>query len=166
MSVRAGLPIQSRRYRYPRRRPRRGLHGWRAAGALAVTGLTAVACTSAPAAAPSANGTQRASTAPAAHGPITPTSPASPASPATPAAPSPTAAPRAPHVIVSRVRGADGSVVTVAAFRGPVQCVLHNGSEDPGAAAGPVRAGPAVSGAERQHLLAAFNGGPAPRAAR
>ena len=50
-------------------------------------------------------------------------------------------------------------MVTVASFRGPVQYVLHNGSEDPGAAAGPVRAGPAVTGAERQHLLAAFNGG-------
>ena len=50
-------------------------------------------------------------------------------------------------------------MVTVAAFRGPVQYVLHNGSEDPGAAAGLVRAGPAVTGAERQHLLAAFNGG-------
>ena len=153
VSVRASLPLQSRRYRYPRRGPRRGLHGWRAAGALAVTGLTAVACTSAPAVAPSANGTQRASTAPASHGSITPTGPASPAPP------SPTAAPPAPHVIVSRVRGADGSVVTVAAFRGPVQYVLHNGSEDPGAAAGLVRAGPAVTGAERQHLLAAFNGG-------
>jgi len=69
------------------------------------------------------------------------------------------AAPPAPHVIVSRVRAADGSLVTVAAFRGPVQYVLHNGSEDPGAAAGQVRAGPAVTGAERQHLLAAFNGG-------
>ena len=126
--------------------------GW-AAGALAVTGLTAVACTSAPAAAPSANGTHRASTAPVSHGPVTPTGPASPVPP------SPTAASPAPHVIVSRVRAADGSVVTVAAFRGPVQYVLHNGSEDPGAAAGLVRAAAAVTGAERQHLLAAFNGG-------
>ena len=60
----------------------------------------------------------------------------------------------------SRVRTADGSVVTVATFRGPVQYVLHNGSQDPGpAAAGRVRAGPAVTGAERRRLLAAFNGG-------
>ncbi len=120
---------------------------------MAVTGLTAVACTSAPAAAPSANGTHPVRTAPASHGPVTPTAPASPAPL------SPTAAPPAPQVIVSRVRATDGSVVTVAAFRGPVQYVLHNGSEDPGAAAGLVRAGPAVTGAERQHLLAAFNGG-------
>jgi hypothetical protein len=51
-------------------------------------------------------------------------------------------------------------VVTVATFGGPVQYVLHNGSGDPGpAAAGLVRAGPAVGGAERRRLLAAFNGG-------
>jgi hypothetical protein len=55
---------------------------------------------------------------------------------------------------------ADGSVVTVATFRGPVRYVLHNGSQDPGpAAAGLVHAGPAVTGAERRMLLAAFNGG-------
>ena len=65
-----------------------------------------------------------------------------------------------PKVTISRVRTTDGSVVTVATFRGPVQYVLHNGSEDPGpAAAGLVRAGPAVGGAERKRLLAAFNGG-------
>ena len=51
-------------------------------------------------------------------------------------------------------------MVTVATFRGPVQYVLHNGSQDPGpAAAGLVRAGPTVTGAERKRLLAAFNGG-------
>jgi hypothetical protein len=66
----------------------------------------------------------------------------------------------APQVAVSEVRTADGSIVTVATFRGPVQYVLHNGSQDPGpAAAGRVRAGPAVTGAERRRLLAAFNGG-------
>jgi len=64
-----------------------------------------------------------------------------------------------PKVTISRVRTPDGSVVTVATFRGPVQYVLHNGSEDPGPAAGLVRAGPAVGGAERKRLLAAFNGG-------
>ena len=53
----------------------------------------------------------------------------------------------------------DGSVVTVAVFSGPVRYVLHDGSEDPGLAAGRVRAGPAVRGAERGRLLAAFNGG-------
>ena len=58
------------------------------------------------------------------------------------------------------MRTADGSSVTVATFRGPVQYVLHNGSADPGpAAAGLVRAGPAVAGTERRRLLAAFNGG-------
>jgi hypothetical protein len=65
-----------------------------------------------------------------------------------------------PKVTFSRVRTLDGSVVTLATFRGPVQYVLHNGSEDPGpAAAGPGRAGPAVGGTERKRLLAAFNGG-------
>jgi hypothetical protein len=50
--------------------------------------------------------------------------------------------------------------VTVATFRGLVRYVLHNGSADPGpAAAGLVRAGPAVTGGERARLLAAFNGG-------
>jgi hypothetical protein len=53
----------------------------------------------------------------------------------------------------------DGSVVTLATFSGPVTYVLHDGSEDPGLAAGRVRAGSAVSGAERGRLLAAFNGG-------
>jgi hypothetical protein len=75
---------------------------------------------------------------------------------AVPATPAP---PPAPRVTVIQTRTADGSVVTVATFQGPVTYVLHNGSEDPGAAAGRVRAGPAVAGAERKRLLAAFNGG-------
>jgi hypothetical protein len=53
----------------------------------------------------------------------------------------------------------DGAVVTLATFTGPVTYVLHDGSEDPGLAAGRVRAGPAVRGAERGRLLATFNGG-------
>jgi hypothetical protein len=61
-------------------------------------------------------------------------------------------------VRISRVRTADGAVVTVAAFLGPVRYVLHDGSSDPGPAPG-LRAGPAVVGAERRRLLAAFNGG-------
>ncbi len=66
----------------------------------------------------------------------------------------------APRAVVTRVQTADGSLVTVAVFRGPVRYVLHNGSQDPGpAAAALVRAGPAVTGAERRQLLAAFNGG-------
>jgi hypothetical protein len=80
---------------------------------------------------------------------------------ATPGAARPSAAaPGPPRVTVSRTRTPDGSVITVAVFRGTVQYVLHNGSQDPGAAyAALVRAGPAVSGAERSRLLAAFNGG-------
>ncbi len=79
---------------------------------------------------------------------------------ATPTARTVAAPAPAPQVSIVQVRTADGSVVTVATFRGPVQYVLHNGSQDPGpAAAGPVRAGPAVTGAERRQLLAAFNGG-------
>jgi hypothetical protein len=65
-----------------------------------------------------------------------------------------------PRVGITRVRTADGALVTVATFLGPVRYVLHNGSADPGpAASGLVRAGPAVTGAERSQLLAAFNGG-------
>ncbi|HEX2744924.1 MAG TPA: hypothetical protein VHN16_11045 [Streptosporangiaceae bacterium] len=65
-----------------------------------------------------------------------------------------------PRVSITRVRSADGALVTVAIFLGPVRYVLHNGSADPGpAASGLVRAGPAVTGAERRQLLAAFNGG-------
>ena len=54
----------------------------------------------------------------------------------------------------------DGSLVTVATFAGPVQYVLHDGSQDPRS---PRRvllhAGPAIGTAERSRLLAAFNGG-------
>jgi hypothetical protein len=75
------------------------------------------------------------------------------------AAPVPAPLPR-PRVSITRVRTASGALVTVATFRGPVRYVLHNGSADPGpAASGRVRAGPAVTGAERSRLLAAFNGG-------
>jgi hypothetical protein len=65
-----------------------------------------------------------------------------------------------PRVRIIRVRTADGALVTVATFLGPVRYVLHNGSADPGpAASGLMRAGSAVTGAERRQLLAAFNGG-------
>jgi hypothetical protein len=78
--------------------------------------------------------------------------------------PSPTPKPKPkpkPRVVRSTVRTADGAVITVAVFRGPVTYVLHNGSEDPGYAASSmgVKAGPAVGRTERRHLLAAFNGG-------
>ena len=99
--------------------------------------------------------------------------PSSTAPPATAAAPTPMASPGSatrstatplpmprPGVRVIRVRTADGALVTVATFLGPVRYVLHNGSADPGAAASRlVHAGPAVTGAERRRLLAAFNGG-------
>jgi len=71
----------------------------------------------------------------------------------------PAALPRS-RVSIFRLRTAGGALVTVATFLGPVRYALHNGSADPGpAASGRVRAGPAVTGAERSRLLAAFNGG-------
>jgi hypothetical protein len=73
--------------------------------------------------------------------------------------PTPTPTPTPAGVTVTTVRLKDGSRVTVARFSGPVTYVLHDGSEDPGLAAGRVKAGPAVRGAERRRLLAAFNGG-------
>src|SRR5690242_12462520 len=102
--------------------------------AVALAGLLAVAACTAPAGAP----------------------PAPAAAPATARA-SPSRAPRPravpPRVVVTRTRMPDGSVVTLAVFSGPVTYVLHDGSEDPGLAAGRVRAGPAVRGAERRQLL-------------
>ena len=97
-------------------------------------------------------------TSPARSGSVTTPASARPA--ATPTASTSAASVPAPQVAVSEVRTADGSIVTVATFRGPVQYVLHNGSQDPGpAATGLLRAGPSVTGAERGRLLAAFNGG-------
>jgi len=114
--------------------------------AAALAGLFAVAACSSPAAPPPA----RSASPPAkvtARARVSPT-----------VRPTPTPAP-APRVTVTRTRTQDGSVVTLATFSGPVTYVLHDGSEDPGLAAGRVRAGPAVRGAERGRLLAAFNGG-------
>ena len=72
----------------------------------------------------------------------------------------PSQPPPQPWVRISRVRTADGALVTVAVFLGPVRYVLHDGSQDPGSRyAALVRAGPAIGRAERRHLLAAFNGG-------
>jgi len=69
-------------------------------------------------------------------------------------------APPEPKVIISRFRAADGTVVTLARFRGAVHYRLHSGSADPGSAAlAVVRAGPGIGGSERRRLLAAFNGG-------
>ena len=137
----------------------------RAWAAVALAGLcVTAACSSSSAATPAAgqaNGGHPASmpaTSPARSAPGTTPASARPA--ATPTASTSATSVPAPQVAVSEVRTADGSIVTVATFRGPVQYVLHNGSQDPGpAAAGLVRAGPAVTGAERRRLLAAFNGG-------
>ena len=123
----------------------------RAVGVLAC--LAAAACSSSPSAptTPPVRSARPAQTASPAR-----TDPAVTASPVTTS----TAAQGPPRVTVAQIRTADGSVVTVATFHGPVQYALHNGSKDPGAAyAALVRAGPSVTGAERRRLLAAFNGG-------
>jgi hypothetical protein len=63
-------------------------------------------------------------------------------------------------VVVSRFRTADGSVITLAKFRGAVTFRLHAGSGDPGyPALSRLHAGPAVVGGERRRLVAVFNGG-------
>lgn len=135
--------------------------------AVAVIGLcVTTACSSALATTPAAGRAGSSNTAgtpaasPTLARPVTAPGPAGMAATTTPRAmPQPVTAPQA-SVGIAAVRTADGSVVTVATFRGPVQYVLHNGSGDPGpAAAGLVRAGPAVTGTERGRLLAAFNGG-------
>jgi hypothetical protein len=64
-----------------------------------------------------------------------------------------------PHVTVTRTYASDGTVITIAVFHGPVRYVLHDGSQDPGYLAGPVKAGSVIGAAERKELLAAFNGG-------
>ncbi len=125
----------------------------------ALAGLCAMtACSSSPAATHPGGPSSRAGTpatfSATGRAPAASSAPARPGtSEAVPAAPAP------PQVTVTRMRTADGSVVTVATFAGPVTYVLHDGSEDPGAAAGRVQAGPVVAGAERNRLLAAFNGG-------
>jgi len=108
-----------------------------------------------------AAGTLTACSSPVASAPAPSSSPAAAqATVTTPSAtPTPTPTPTPPAVTVSTMRMKDGSRVTVAVFSGPVTFVLHDGSEDPGLAAGRVKAGPAVRGAERGRLLAAFNGG-------
>jgi hypothetical protein len=109
-----------------------------------------------------AAGTLAACSSPAATAPARTSAPATTraTAAATPSpSPTPTPTPPAPRVTISTMRMKDGSRVTVAVFSGPVRFVLHDGSEDPGLAAGRVKAGPAVRGAERGRLLAAFNGG-------
>jgi hypothetical protein len=90
-----------------------------------------------------------------------PPAPSAPPSRATPS-PQPSATkPRPkPRVVISHFRAADGAVVTLAVFRGPVIFRLHSGSTDPGSAAlSVVHAGPSIRAHERSRLLAAFNGG-------
>ncbi len=125
-----------------------------------LAGLPALAaCSSSPPVPPAASPATSA-TSPASSATSPASSAASPVRTTPPAATASIAARIPPRVAVSQLRTADGSVVTVAVFRGPVQYVLHNGSRDPGPGyAALVRAGSAVSGAERRHLLAAFNGG-------
>jgi len=113
--------------------------------AIALTATCAVGCSAAAVAAPhTAHSTASAR-------PPTVTRVSAP--PITPPKPPPQ-----PRVSITSVRTADGGLVTVATFLGPVRFVLHDGSADPGPVAG-VRAGPVVSSAERGQLLAAFNGG-------
>jgi hypothetical protein len=131
------------------------------AACLAATGLAAltVGCTRTPAAAPAANTAPVATSSASGAGKETATRAPS-VTPTPKPKPKPKPAPQA-RVTVYEVRASDGSLVTVAVFRGPVRYVLHNGSLDPGYAAAVrgVQAGPAIGDAERKHLLAAFNGG-------
>jgi len=64
-----------------------------------------------------------------------------------------------PRVRVTSVRAPDGTVVTVAIFKGPVRYVLHDGSQDPYAPPGELKATYYIGAHERAELLAAFNGG-------
>src|SRR5271166_156590 len=130
--------------------------GWTAASLAGLCALAACSSPSAPHPAGPNRPSSRTATPAAASTPAPSSAPARPsASQAAEAVP----APPAPRMTVTQMRTADGSVATVATFAGPVTYVLHDGSEDPGAAAGQVQAGPAVAGAERKQLLAAFNGG-------
>jgi Phosphodiester glycosidase len=137
------------------------MRGARTAGALAAI-CVATACSSTSAATVPAD---HASNGMAASGRVTSSPRGGPAAGGAPTRTAPAAgavaaSEPAPRASLARVRTSDGSIVTVATFRGPVRYVLHNGSADPGpAAAGLVRAGPVVTGGERARLLAAFNGG-------
>lgn len=102
---------------------------------------------------------------PARSAPAAASSPPAPAptsaSPSSTPSPRPTPPPPPPaRVALSALRLPDGSVVTLAVFTGGVTYALHAGSGDPGPPiSSELRGGPAISPAERPHLLAAFNGG-------
>ena len=133
-------------------------HTFLAASALTVACAVAACGGASAAASPPSTASPAAATASTASAPSTPKADSVPATRGT-EAPVPRPRPR-PRVSITRVRTADGALMTVATFLGPVRYVLHNGSADPGgAASGLVRAGPAVTGAERRELLGAFNGG-------
>jgi hypothetical protein len=130
--------------------------------AASLAGLCAMAACSSPPAATQPGGTSSRAGTPATLSSTTraPAPSSAPAQPgASPAAEAVPAAPAVPRVTLTRMRTVDRSVVTVATFAGPVTYVLHDGSEDPGAAAGRIKAGSVVAGTERKRLLAAFNGG-------
>jgi hypothetical protein len=83
-----------------------------------------------------------------------------PAGSAQQASPAASAIPPRPRVRLSRFHAADGTVITLARFSGPVSFRLHCGSVDPGSAAlSVVRAGPRVRASEQHRLVGAFNGG-------
>jgi hypothetical protein len=90
---------------------------------------------------------------------------AEPAARAVPAATSPTPKPKPKpkpipkHVVIDSVRAPDGTLVTIAVFKGPVRYVLHDGSQDPYAPPGELRETYYIGAHERTELLAAFNGG-------
>src|ERR1019366_10723909 len=70
-----------------------------------------------------------------------------------------TTRPPTPKVIISGFRAADGTVVTLARFGGPVHYRLHSGSQDPGSAAlSVVRAGASIGGGERHRLVGPLQG--------
>jgi hypothetical protein len=125
--------------------PRRAIGALRALAALVLAGCTAA--TPAFAQHPGPSRSPRAERSPSARSVRSP-------------APKPKPAVVPASAVVSAFRAADGSVITLAVFRGAATFRLHAGSEDPGyPALSALRAGPAVVGAERRRLVAAFNGG-------
>jgi hypothetical protein len=134
------------------------------AGFAVVIVALAAGCTASPASSvrPAGNATPASATGSATTSALSRLSTAPSHSPTPKPRPKPKPKPKPkPRVVMSTVRTADGAVITVAIFRGPVTYVLHNGSSDPGYAASSkgVKAGPAIGTAERRHVLAAFNGG-------
>jgi hypothetical protein len=125
------------------------LRAGRAAGALAI--LMAAGCATTTAATAQHPGpSEHRKTAPPAHRAPSP-------------GPSPAPKPPPPlpaSVAVTQFRAADGTVITLAVFRGDARFRLHGGSGDPGyPALNGLRGGPVIAAGERRRLVAAFNGG-------